>query len=187
MTNEEAEREFIGRLDEVDGPGIFNELRDKGTAAEFLPALGTFEFMDFPLIDIDDLEIPAYGRGFGYTDGYGLKEEKTWWTPGARAITMRDWYLWLITSDRRREDIDGKFAYYADAEALLNAGPSLAIRDEWFGVTVLVDGCHRALTRASQGMSIPMVVYSSPLAHMLIFPTHFLPRAYAASNSDSKT
>ena len=170
MTNEEAMAYFVDHLSDVDGIGIHHDLATFGSAGEVFKSLGAAEYGTFNRSDVEHVELPTYGRGFGLT----VEEDGRWEKPGSRALTFRDW-LAAVDIDKIR--LRDNFQYWENPTHILDAGPSLVIRDTLFGKTVMVDGCHRALMRARFNLPIPIIIYTSQYAHMLIFPSHFVNHA----------
>lgn len=160
---------FVDHLHEVDGIGIHHLLVDYGSAFEVFNTLGSAYSTVWPIAHL--VELPAYGKGFG------IDKEGRWEQPGTPVLTVGDWTNAIAIGDIKLND---DFMYWEESPArLLAAGPSLVIHDTTFNKLVLVDGCHRALIRARLKWPIPVVVYISPYAHMLIFPSHFVNHALA--------
>ncbi len=178
MDQQAAMDYFIKHVPDIEGIGIHHQLHENGTAGEVFKALGSAELMIMPPKDAQYLELPAYGDGFGVEHGEGH-----WWQPGCYPLRVRDWTTQMAYPDPK--SLPGpKFKHWANPDNLASAGPSVAISDTFFGVTVLVDGCHRALMHMLLGQDVPVVVYKSWYAHLLIFPSHFVNHAIEAAARD---
>ena len=159
---------FADHLSDIDGIGIHHQLARHGSAYEVLRRLGAAEFLAWSADDALAVELPCYGKGFGI-DRYGFWEE-----PDTPVLHIHDW---IEAIARNKIQLGDSFKYWKDTSRLEKEGPSLAIHDTTFDKILLVDGCHRALMRVKVGWTVPVVVYKSPYAHMLIFPSHFVNHA----------
>ena len=168
-------RYFSDHLKDIEGLGIHQNIAEHGTSDYILGSLGHAEYISFKYSEAIEFELPAYGSGFG------VGEQGHWWQKDSFPLHVSDWVSWA--GKRRPSELPGvKFEHWSRPDNLSVAGPSLAIRDTTFGVAVLVDGCHRALIRTLLGHPVPVVLYESPYAHMLIFPSHFVNHAIAKSS-----